>query len=486
MSAANYYQPHVYLDGVLLDEHAGSAGLVAVADFTIKWGSNDWWSNIDPAKLDLTLLDPQGALLGNASNQTIDMRRDPDNRRIFRGTIDNITSSYGAVTDPATGERRDMWTHHITAQDALAELARDRRRGPTYDMRDIDPYRLHWGPCYMSERKYDLGARSPVQIEFEPTLLDQYDGATPILIYPVPAYERQQVVSLLTVLRNTARISHPLNRPIYIPSENIIRFIAPKKSFSPGLGNHLAAGKIVLGTTEDFGSDSAEEVLLPGSKLSIEGGIAAGSALRERVNRVELSGRGTRPNTFTVVPGEQRYMENVQNSTAFTVPGSGNDPQMTVQAESDYSTGFWHPEMFTLFSALVHDALAPVYGAPTFEPFTYQYAKHAPAPAWAVPWLAAEPALTSLHRPVVYHLTESLTNWVPGVMPFSIVGGTIKYTHRNGWKVSLNPAPRALFREWLPDNYPTLGDLDSVADATLANVGDNSFIADWQTLNLAY
>lgn len=484
MSAANYYQPHVYLDGVLLDEHAGSAGLVAVADFTIKWGEKDWWSNIDPAKLDLTLLDPQGALLGHATNQTIEIRRDPDDRIVFRGTIDNITSSYGETTDPSTGDRRDMWTHRIAAQDPTAQLARDRRRGPTYDERDIAPYRLHWGPCYMSERKADLATRSPISIMFDSSLLDQYDGATPILIFPVPAYERQQVVSTLTVLRNTARISHPLNRPIYLPSEHLIRFVAPMGA-APGLGNHLEAGKIVLGLETDFGSDTAEAVVLPGSQLSIEGGIAAGSALREQVNRVEMTGRATRPNTFVVTPGEQRYMENVENSTAFTVPGTDGDPQMTVQLESDYSSGFWYEEMVTSFTTLIRAALAPTYGAPTFEPFTYQFEKHAPAPAWALPWLIAGPTLTTLHRPVVYHLIESLTNWVPGVLPFSVVGGVIKYTHRRGWQVSLNPAPRALWRDWLPDDYPTLGDLDTGADATLANVGDNTFIADWQTLNLA-
>src|SRR5690606_3800831 len=141
MSAVNYYQPHVYLDGKLLTDAAYSTSPVAVPDSSIKWGGTDWCENIDAAALDLTLLDPHGDLLGQAAQQRIEIRRDPDNVIVFRGTVDSITSRYGKTTDPRTGKPRDMWTHRIKALDPLALLQRDRRRGPSYG-RDFDPARM--------------------------------------------------------------------------------------------------------------------------------------------------------------------------------------------------------------------------------------------------------------------------------------------------------------------------------------------------------
>jgi len=473
MSAVNYYQPHVYLEGRRLTENAPAQGLAAVADLKVKWGSADWFENVDPAALDLTLLDPHGDLLGHATGQRIEIRRDPDDSIVFRGTVDNIKSTYGKTNDPRTGKPRDMWRHRIKALDPLAEMQRDRRRGPTYNSRDFVPYRMHWGPCYMGERKEDISTRSPVPIIWQSTYLDQFDGTTPIVIFPVPAFERSQVVSLLTVLRQTARVSNPMNRPFYFPSEHLIRFIAHPDDYSHGYSNGLNGdGNIILtARTAD------EEVVLPGSALSIEGGIQAGTALREQVTRVEVGQRMTGSAWMGGGTPEQDYLENTTRSFAKDV--FPNETQMTVQVESEFSYGYMNPDREFWMGYDIFVSLDGIYGAPSFEPLQYRFAKHEPAPEWALPWLTPEIPSTTLGEPIVYHLIESLTNWVPGTLPFSILGGQLHYTHKRGWEVTLNQVPRGLV-----DNGPqTLGDITTAQ--TIGNVGDQALIADWQRLNKA-
>lgn len=482
MSAANYYQPHVYLDGKLLTESAPARGLAAVANFKIKWGSRDWWNNVDAAELEMTLLDPHGELLGLGAQQRIEIRRDPDDARVFVGSIDEIKSRYEQTTDPATGANRDMWVHKIKASDPLGDLQRDRRRGVEYNQRDIQPYRLHWGPCYMSERKEDISGRSSVPIEWEPTYLDQYDGAVPIAIFPVPAYERNQVVSLLTVLRNTARISHPLNRPLYFPSDNTIRLIAPTLlDISQGTTNRRdeTGWLFSLRPANTERALNGTEVMVPGDQLSITGGIATGSALTEQVNRVEITIRATRPTSF-VGSDPDRYMENVESS--FEVSTPRGTAQMTVQVDSDFSAGFMYEEPQASFRLRILQSLDPVFGAPTFEPLKYKFNKHKPAPAWAEPWLTPEVPLANVGggtlRPIIYHLMKSLTNWVPDSRPFAVIGGTLTYSNKLGWEASVNQGPLGAAKVG-----PTLGDIKETQQIVFAN--DETIIADWQRISTA-
>lgn len=473
MSAANYYQPHVYIDGQQLPESALLGDLTAIADLTITWGSPDWFDNIDPARLDITLLDPFGSLIATATSQLIEIRRDPDNALVFRGTIEESSSTYDRVTDTETGRSRDMWVHRIKAYDPLHQLQKDRRRGQTYNHRDLAPYRLHWGPCYMYERKNDLSARSPVPIEWQATFLDQYDDATPILVYPVPAYERQQVVSALTVLRNTARISNPLNRPVYFPDENRIRFIAataPRTGLAPG---YDPAYNIKLRSAH------SEVQLLDGGEFEVDT-VALTSTALEQVTRLELTMRTTRPTTFATTDPD-RYMENVETSQVFDIV-SDAPAQMTVQAETDHCGGFWYQEPDTSATIAAGMALGPRYGTAKLDPITYRFAKHDPAPAWALPFLNPAPPMNAARtRPLGYQFIRALTNWVTHATQFAVLGGVLSYTHRAGWQAQLTPAADGSTSN--AGAGPTLGDITMYS--TLGQGGDNSILADWLHLDTA-
>lgn len=469
MSAANYYQPHVWLGGRLLPESADITGTTALAELSITWGDSGWYENVEPAELTMQLIDPAGDLLGAAEGQSIRITRDPDGATVFVGTVDEVTSRYGRTTDPHTGKPRDMWIHQIRAYDPLGACARDRRRGPVYS-RDFDPRRMHWGPCYMEERKDALAARLPAPVAWESTRLDQYDGATPIMIWPVAAYENQQVVSLLTVLRQTARISHALNRPYYFPDRNEIRFMRPAKAHWPGLSNK--PGQFVIELQHS-------ETLLPGSQLSMPEGITTETSARDLATAVELSMRTTRPTSF-VSTDTDRYMENVENSfTASIVPRAGS--QLTVKLETDFAYAFFGSGAELDTYTQVGSHMSPTYGAAQLTPLEYRFEKHVAAPSWAVPWLVPAPVMhPSFGLPTVYMLSESLTNWLPNTGPFSIPGGELSYTDKNGWKATLYPAAVASEELLTP---PTLGDIAQTA--TLLNVSDASLIADWLRLTAA-
>lgn len=471
MSTRNIYQPHVYIARHLLPEHAPVETTTAIADFSITWGSDSWYENVDPAVLKITLIDPRGDLLGSAEGQSIRITRDPDEATVFEGTIDEVASRLIQTTHPLTGVVRDVWQHVMKASDPLAALARDRRRGPVYTSRDFTPARMHWGPCYMNERKNSLTSRLPRPISWESTGLDQFDGAKPIMIFPVPGYENSQVVSVLTVLRNTGRISHPLNRPYYLPSTGRYALVRPGAASFDTLhpDQYTSPPAIRL---------ASSHTLIRGGDLSSDDGIASSTSARQLVTSVELLMRSTRPTSF-VSTDTDRYMENVDVSHAYNfVPKAGN--QLTAQLETDFSAAFFYSADEIRMSIQIWDHLSLTYGVAQLSPIKYQFDKHEPAPEWAVPWLTAEPPLGAFGRTAVYQLTDSLTNWIPGARPFSIPGGTLTYSDRRGWIAEVTPVAISA----RTPGMPKLGDV--TVTTTLANVTDHSLIADWQHVTIVF
>ncbi|PII99307.1 hypothetical protein BMH30_15515, partial [Leucobacter sp. OLES1] len=338
-----------------------SEGLAAIAKFDISWGANDWWSAVDPAELKMRLIDPRAELLAYtaAEGRRIPItirRRDvmsaSGEATVFDGQIETITAKYGKLTDPQTGNRRDVWFIDIMARDQLGPLAADRRHGPKWPNREETQKRLHWGPGTMAERKLFLDIRTASPIAWQPTRLDQYDNASMLLVYPVAAYETQQNVSVLTVLQNTARISEVQNRVYYDPGANIIRFIAPPD------GRRIE----MLANGEQRLSDD-DGLVLDGAQFSPKNGISAASTAREQVTRVELTRRAeTRQKsdtptymTMTELSDERNFIPNAPSA-------------MTVQMTTDHSWGY---DYWPQWDINLYTTITGTYGRQTTGPIEW-------------------------------------------------------------------------------------------------------------------
>lgn len=442
------HRPRVYIDGQLVAS-GHSERLTTIANFTITWGANDWWTPVDPAELKMRLIDPFGELLDYTASdgRTLPIQilrkdvMDPTGEStVFVGQIETIKAKYGTLTDPQTGNKRDVWFIDIMARDPLGQLAADRRHGPKWITREEQQKRLHWGPGTMGERKQFMDYRCPVPIAWEPTRLDQYDNASMLLVYPVAAYETQQNVSVLTVLQNTARISEVQNRVYYDPQANIIRFVAPADNRSVDLYEN---GEVRL--------SAGDGVMLEGTKFSPKNGITAASTAREQVTRVELTRRAeTRQKsdtptymTMTELSDERNFIPNAPSA-------------MTVQMTTDHSWGYdyWPQWDINLFATITG-----IYGRQNTGPLEWHPREDMETyiGGYGRQFLNPAPPLDADGRPQVFMFKNSLTNWAPGTGPFSIVGGELSYG-RQGWRAQLNPAPVPVTG---PSGRRILGDVTS-------------------------
>lgn len=498
MSAQNIYQPHFYIDGQHLTETAPVGDLAAVADFKIAWGGKDWFENVEPSTLTCTLLDPYGDFAKTGPGSTIRITRDDTAAAevpVWDGTVDEITSTFGRTTDPRTGESRDMWTHRIKAFDPLGAMARDRRRGPTYPDSYVVSPNHHWGPCFQEQRTVQVSARSPVPIEWPPAWIDAAVNASGSnFLNPVPGYDFSQVVSLLTVLRNTGRAHGVFQRPYYRPDRQAVAFYGPPQLQAAAIGFGQSEEGYQL---EERPGGGEPIVLLSGSDFTTGGPLTASNSAVEAATQAELMTRWTKP-----VEGEttaKRYYENVEESLNINAVSRAGS-QLTIQVELDIRTVYLEdsfrisppiPATLKLRELLTSNASGPLraaYGLPRLDPLVYKFDKHGSAPAWAVPFLTPAPVE---HNPgneyvlplvfhQLHHLIESHTSMLAPTF-FAIVGGELSYSNKHGWQARLFPALTRTRIEVANGPYPTLGDVTS--DAEIQDCLDESFVADWQHID---
>lgn len=471
MSDVNYYQPHIIIDGERLPEGGPADELTPVADFKLKWGASDWYSDVDGTTLELTLLDPLGSFLnfGDLQKKRVTITRDPDSTKVFDGTIDEVSVEYGRMTDPRTGKPRTMWRYDITAYDHLGALARDRGRGPQFNSREGADGRLHWGPCTMAERKGNLDTRTAGRIQWVPTPIDEWDNEEVFYFWPVAAYERQQVVSVLTVLRQTARIAHPFARPHYNPITDRIQLIRPPDGDQGTLSN-TGFGDWYI----ELGTPSNGHCIMLTEPWEAVGGISGTTTALEQATQVEYImryedfQRDQDPPYYQMVEGGGEVMTAVN-------PEKVGTSQMTIRLESDLAWTFnFYP--FHLGHP-VWSLLDPIYGRISPSDVEYRFDKHSPAPdgyeAFLSPHPTIDPFYTDMPRYQTYYFTPSILNTLPDTGPISFVGGELSYSSKRGWRTLMHPAPAPQ-----PSTIITLG--DTIAEAEIGWVNDESIIADWQ------
>lgn len=461
-------RPYILLNGRRLSTSRTFHGLTPLQGLKITWGAKDWYSNIEPSQLTLTLIDPFGDTLEtDVEESQIEVRRalwhtepanDSGETVLFRGTVKSTSSRLIYYSSPITGKNNPVWETTLTAVDPLGKMAQDRSHGPSWPSREyLAPHdRMHWGPSTMRERRQSIDSRSPVPIVWEPTNLDQYDDYADdddLLFYwlsPVTPYEKQANVSVLTVLRNTARIGDVTNRPFYFPDEDRIRLIKPVPR-SP-----IAQG--VNGIAYLSGQH-----LIPGDVVAIEDDIRVSTTATDQVTRAALAQRTERRGADTY-----DIEEIVMERTAVTAAA-----QLTVQLTTDYAAK-WGLE--STWADAITELIENTYGRQTLAPLIYEQKRTDPDGEWfnifvrTTPLLDADEARDYLETA---HLVGSLTNWAPRTGPFSIVGGELTFTD-NSWRAISYPANVGTYPGIL------LGDL--ISDQTIAEQPPHLFVADYQKL----
>lgn len=474
-STPDPYQPHVLLGNRILSAGRGTRSLAPLARLSIKWGTTDWYSNVDPAELTLTLIDPIGEFLDLTADESLpiqvvrdDPTKGPLSVVVFDGRVETATAELTTIQNADTGEPEDVWLVTVSAFDPLNQLAQNRKHGPRYGAPapSDSGEDWHFGPCRMKNRKADLNARRPATIDWEPTAFDQFDEASPILIMPVPGYQTNQNVSGLTVLRQTARISNPLNRPYYDPARNLIDFISPPAEASPRKLDH---GKLTA-------NNEKRTYMLDGALVPARNGIKVSSEATEQVTRLELAQRSN----IDITNGQSRRRETDERSTPYNAV-TKNAPEMTVSLATDFGSGYdlplaWNAHIWALISG--------TYGMQSPGPLEWSLrrtAKRAPdeldrLTAWFLQ--PFPPHADDIDRPMVFQLMNSLTNWPQGTGPFAFVGGVIEYG-TGGWTAILNPA--AVPITGASRSLVTLGDITSTA--TLSAASPNRLVADLHKLD---
>lgn len=471
MTTPDPYQPHVYIDHPSiapgpLSETKGLDHVAPIRSIEIVWGAPDWYTDIDPAILTLDLIDPRGDLIDIPAGTPIRITRDdpasgPDSVTVYRGTITAIDARYRPRTHPETRIEIDSWDVTLTATDPLGELAADRRHGQTYPARELSDKHMHWGPCTLPERETDLEARAPAPIFWPignwPTAVGPVGG-----YYPVACYEKQQNVSVLTVLRQTAKIHGIFARPSYYPDRNEIRFDHPT----------LGARLYIHATTGELTENDFAVTVIPASRFALDDGVELSSGAVEQINTFGLELRYEKHNT-TSTP------TTLEMSAATHQHAFGDGPQSTFQVTADLSEKFFDTVSIPGYDSPLFEVTFGMYRLPvlswrpdpTKDTTDLIAALLNPAPP------LAQLLDTNFYDFMQFYPVGAITSWSPRAGGFAVVGGTLNYDAR-GWEATLNPA--SVFMAQSASGEFTLADLSS--SKPIGDFPDHYRIADFTKL----
>lgn len=484
MSDHDYYQAHVYIEGRKLNESSELDGLTPIADLKIKWGASDWWSPVEPSTLEAIIIDPHGELLNAEPGSEIVITRDPDNTVVFRGKLESSSARFGYGTN-RHGSRVPRWEVQINAFDALGSLAADRKHGPTYLPRNGSFNALHWGRQTIGERFTDLNTRSPIPIAWSHTtetrLMDEYVEANPGDAYPTSPYSEQQNVSVLEVLRKSARIFYPMNRPYVAHSMTSIGLFRPTQQ--------MAASHINFGFESGVGLVRTGPINLEvdASHLQVEsGGISVDLRTVEAFNYMTLKQRSEflKPaDTEAGYFGQHYEVEDIFGSP--TVAITDKFGSSTLEMETDLN-GRWDPDINWSNGPVAIMRSPHGWRAPVTFSFSPGKTEAADRDLEVYYFLRAEPASFSAIM-AAFTFVNTPLQWGGTIPSFSIVGGELRYTARHGWKATMNPAPIYTDPRDRPADGLTLGDVAGIPDQTAAGMPisaaqTNLTVADFQLL----
>ena len=480
MSEPDYFQPHVYLAGKQLNESANLQGMTPVADISIKWGARNWYGEIEPSTARLLILDPYGDLLHMKSGAEVKITLYPRGKVLWQGTLDEATFVWTVRRD-AAGNDVPMWEVEITAYDALGLMAGDRKHGPTYVPRNGQQNTLHWGRCLISERFRDLAYRAPLPLiaEIDPywEAVDEAAILPPTAIFPVAPYTTQQNVSVLHVLRKSARILHILNRPYVDHESGTIRLARPPLA------------KWTAGTVTPTGA-TGQPLKLKRTQEPKSQVIELPARTLEAVNALQLS---LNPEDYLTHARAIQRREELQTPTAgsgyvgthydvFDAPGhtvtiwQDRESVSSVELETDLSAGYVYGDYFSEIAELIEYTR----NWQTPPPFRVHIGKTYPTDGFAAAtyFLRAQPYVGSFGEThAAFAMVGSPLQWGGKIPHFAIVGGELRYTAESGWVVECYPAP-------LPtkdDSEKTLADFPTVS-ARIDSADPDLTVGDFQLI----
>lgn len=477
----DYYAPTVTLDGKLLNTTREINGVTVLSGLEMKWGCEDWLSEVEPGKLTLRLLDPDGGLLsmvGSTNAQPITVSR--VDGTVWSGIVEDAEAALIELTHPRIQVSWHVWEVTLTAVDELGRLGADRKHGPPANPISAAPKnQTHWGPDSMTGRRRALNDRSMVPILFTlPSGFGNEENSWSIdgKFAPLAGYGKQQNISVLSVLRRTMRANQSLARPYYLHSQGVIvEALPPSLNSDTGVTCTYVGGVIDLAQYGD--SDVSAVALLDAGKFMIDGEIHLFADPASRITTVARTGRRERIEPDAKGQPTLSYEDETQQITT----GAKQLETCTASYDTDLSPEWWdtiapmmswaRPEWWRD----VHQKTGP--GILTYQQdvtdtasLDTNLALLRPEPALKLfeKFDPSHPAYSRFHTLYGFNLARSLTNLMPSCRDFAILGGTLTYDARTGWQHDLTTAPTG--KPGVTPR-PTLGDVTNPAQIGDARPG---------------
>lgn len=440
--------------------------LIAVDDFTIRWGREDPYKQPSPSILTLSLVDRRGDFITSQSRigQEVVVSMEDPNVVQFRGAISKPKAQRRRVHNPITNMDETVWLVTLTASDTTAALAMAVFTGDA-----LDGYAEGaggWsesGPVTRLARLYSAGAHGLVSGGFEPV---PDIIANPPVTRSMHGQAAADARTALDLIQQAYR-GVPLGVANYDPTEDRVT-IGRFATASP-VALVLTAGRVALSLSAGL--------VVPASKVGVSG-YELESSVVDALDVVQVS-----------------YW------------WYGKDPALTAgsQKRTIYTQGFieGHTARYNARSRRVfrYDTEFITYDPGEFTPGGVDSYNRFPA------WLMAEvlaivnslngqlrmPNLifdaarmplpadieAVIYRPVAtaipLHFPGSVFNGMTGVGPqHQIIGGTLRY--KGGWSHEVtvcaaraNTTPTLTIAQLVTNTGPTLADYDP--DISLADLG---------------
>lgn len=417
--------PHVTIAGQPLPESWTPGESAALDGIKIVFGTDSVFERIDPAKLTLRVIDPDGVwsttpdLIGSEVQITIE----PDQRRIFRGFVRRVSSKLQRLSDPETDSVQDVFISELVAYDPLSLADGDHSEGPTPG--DASMNHLRWG--------YGGAGWVIQQVEQRLRAVGIADRVHAISSNRIFApYEQADLPSLLEVL-NDAYGTDGYVCAWYDPEDNSISHTEwPEWSIKVGSwALRMIDDRITLAPTGSAAADSWHQVLRA-DKVELPSGITIDSDSTYRIAQVSASYWQL---TLGTSDGQSRWTPKEYISQR-TVPGGDQKASAQLKLESRW---IFAPDNSDSNSLPINVTWLAAFNGRIKHPTIRIRPDRNPAY-----WTADRLRGVLLSRPsnMYTFFAGSFLNAFPSGGPTWIIrGGTL--TYEQGWQLDLDLIPNA-------------------------------------------
>lgn len=336
------YQPTIFIDDVAVASGA-HADLKPVADISLEWGRDDFYSDPEATLARVSIIDDDGQWATDTASIGLDMRIViPGGRTLFRGRISHVVVRSRVLWDPVKKANYRTYVASITAADRLADLRNAYANGPGARWQDVAGPGVPYSPTAAAFAGFEntaYGSNHWPKTDSDRRLADLRAAAAGIVdgiedpsfdwVYQARYMAGEKSLHWLISALYARAI---LNRVGYDPDTNTV--IRARSAVSTGLSLTYTGSNLHLDVLDGYA--------IPADALAIDDDAPLESTVQQAVGQITVKG-GSRGGVGYLIDGQPSNPEGDplrDVAVTVTVPGHASKPR-TIEITTSLTTEDW-------------------------------------------------------------------------------------------------------------------------------------------------